>query len=165
MWVKGHIDPIWDKSYKKFPYVRQPLSDELINTWRLQGHTNEHFNGLMYDSTNPMPAWTDEISQKLNLINCGFVFYKMPAGIIMPSHIDHFSRYSKVFNVDKNKVYRAIIFLEDWRSGHYFEINNTPIVDHKAGDYVFWSWEETHSVANIGIEDRYTLQITGCLNE
>lgn len=161
MWYRGHVSPAWDDSFKNFTYVRQPLTNEEELEWRAAGYTNEHFTGLMYDSTNPMPNWCDAIANEIGLVRCGFVFYKMPTGVVMPTHVDHFNRYCHVFNVEKKTVWRAIVFLEDWKPGHYFEIEGTPIVNYIKGDYVLWSNDSPHAASNIGLLDRYTLQITG----
>jgi hypothetical protein len=164
MWIKGSVNPIWDTSFKNFVYVRQPLTQDEETEWRAAGYTNRHFTGLMYDSTNPIPSWCNEIAEMLELTSCGFVFYKMPTGVVMPTHIDHFTRYCKVFNVEKDKVWRAIVFLENWKPGHYFEIDGKAIVDYAKGDYILWSNDSPHAASNIGLEDRYTLQITGIKN-
>ena len=164
MWIKGSVNPVWDNSFKEFVYVRQPLTQDEETEWRTAGYTNTYFTGMMYDSTNPMPSWCHEIAKTLELTNCGFVFYKMPTGVVMPTHIDHFSRYCKVFNVERDSVWRAIIFLEDWKPGHYFEIDGKAIIDYSKGDYVLWSNDSPHAASNIGLEDRYTLQITGTKN-
>ncbi len=58
-----------------------------------------------------------------------FTFYKMVTGDIMPRHADHFMTYQKIFNVDKSKVWRAVIVLQDWEPGHYFDIENEAIVN------------------------------------
>jgi hypothetical protein len=51
--------------------------------------------------------------------------------------------------------------LEDWKPGHYLEIDGVGVVNWVAGDYFMWESNVPHAAANIGIEDRYTLQITG----
>ena len=56
---------------------------------------------------------------------------------------------------------RIIVFLEDWQSGHYLEINGEPIIEWSAGDWVGWNYDTPHLAANIGMTDRYTMQITG----
>jgi len=53
--------------------------------------------------------------------------------------------------------------LEDWKPGHYLEVNGKPYVNWQAGDTVEWAYDTPHMAANIGLEDRYTLQITGHL--
>jgi hypothetical protein len=163
MWIKGKAIPIWDDSFKNFNFVKQPLTEEELHAWRSQGYTHESFTGTMYDSRNPMPEWCKLLSDHIGLKNCGYVIYRMKTGDIMPTHVDHFRRYCEVFQVEKKNVYRAIVFLEDWKPGHYFEIEGTAVCDYKKGDYVLWSNEVPHAAANIGIEDRYTLQITGVM--
>ena len=164
MWFRGHVHPYWVESFRHYNYVKQPLTEEELDTWKKQGYTHNSFTGMMYDSTNPIPPWCESIAESIGLSKPGFVFYKMVTGDIMPTHTDHFRRYCEVFEVDRTDVWRAVIFLQDWKSGHYFEIDGNPILNYKKGDYVLWSCDTPHAASNIGIEDRYTLQITGVLN-
>lgn len=164
MWIKGHVTPAWSDEYKNYTYVRQPLTDEELAGWQSEGYTHQNFTGKMYDGRNPMPAWVEDVAQEIGLANCGYVFYKMQTCDIMPVHVDHFRRYCEVFNVARSNVWRAIVFLEDWTSGHYFEMDGTAVCNYKKGDYVLWSADTPHAASNIGIEDRYTLQITGTRN-
>jgi len=80
---------------------------------------------------------------------------------ILPVHGDDYKLYREKFKVELVDCYRILVFLEDWKSGHYFEFNNRPVVDWKSGDYFIWNDKVPHMAANIGIDDRYTLQITG----
>ena len=162
MYHKGFVPKIWDDEYKKFDYVRQPITGEEADTWRSQGYTHETTTGKMYDSRNPMPDWVNTIANLMNLRNPGFVFYRMDTLDIMPTHVDHFNTYCRVFNKDRKEVRRAIVFLEDWKPGHYFQIDNVGVVNYKAGEYVLWAPDVPHAASNIGVEPRYTLQIT-CL--
>ena len=161
MYHKGFVPKIWDDEYKKFDYVRQPITGEEADTWRSQGYTHETTTGKMYDSRNPMPDWVNTIANLLNLRNPGFVFYRMDTLDIMPTHVDHFNTYCRVFNKDRKEVRRAIVFLEDWKPGHYFQVDNVGVVNYKAGEYVLWAPDVPHAASNIGVEPRYTLQITG----
>tara|TARA_B110000285_G_scaffold177636_1_gene199575 strand:+ start:681 stop:1190 length:510 start_codon:yes stop_codon:yes gene_type:complete len=147
-----------------FDYKKQPLtnSSELDN-WRSQGYTHDSFLGSMYNSTNPMPKWVDQIPDALGMTKCGFVFYRMDQLDIMPPHVDHFDTYCRVFKVERELVYRAIVFLEDWKPGHYFEYDSRGIVNWKQGDYVIYSTDTPHAASNIGTSPRYTLQVTGIL--
>lgn len=163
MWFRGHVHPFWSESFKNFNYVKQPITGSEVDMWRNQGYTHDSFTGVMYDSTNPIPDWCSNVAEKIGIKNPGFVFYKMKTGDIMPTHVDHFRRYCEVFNTKRENVWRAIVFLDDWKSGHYFEIENTAVCNYKKGDYVIWSSDTPHAASNIGIDDRYTLQITGTL--
>lgn len=161
--IHGKVDVIWDQSFKDFGYVKQPLKEEEIKNWRSLGYYHESFSGGMYDSKNPMPEWTNTVAEQIGLTNVGFVFYKMQTLDIMPNHVDHFETYCKVFDVSRDKVYRALLFLEDWRPGQYLEVEHTALTSWKAGDWVMWQADVDHASANIGTADRYALQITGTL--
>ena len=41
------------------------------------------------------------------------------------------------------------------------ECMGEPVVGWRAGQVVEWQYDTPHMAANIGLEDRYTLQITG----
>ena len=94
----------------------------------------------MYDMRNPMPAWTEKFFNVFEGTNVGLSFYKMNTCNILPQHRD--------------------IFLEDWLPGHIFEIERTPVTNWKAGEYVLWQYDAEHMAANLGLEPRYTLQVT-----
>ena len=67
------------------------------------------------------------------------------------------------YGYDPLDIVRATVMLEDWKPGHYLEVNSVPYVNWRAGDTVEWVYDTPHMAANIGLEDRYTLQITGHL--
>lgn len=129
--------------------------------WRSQGFTQEHFTGCMYDMKHVMPVWAERFFSVFNGNNVGLSFYRMDTCNILPYHQDTYSYYRNLFNItDPSTIYRAIIFLEDWKPGHYFEIENTPIVQWKAGQWVMWNYDAPHMAANLGLNPRYTVQIT-----
>lgn len=161
----GRVEPIWDDSYKQFEYVRQPIKQEEVDNWRAMGYTHDTFSGVMYGGKNPMPDWVYTVAEQIGLENPGFVFYKMCTMEVMPPHLDHFETYSRVFGVPRDTVYRGLVMLEDWLPGHYLEMNKEGIVNWEAGDYTVWSADVEHAASNIGTEPRWTLQITGTLNE
>lgn len=163
--TKGKVPVCWQDEYKQFEYTKQPLKEEEIKNWRSLGYYHESFSGMMYDSRNPMPEWVEHVAEQIGLKNCGFVFYKMDTLDIMPNHVDHFETYCKVFDVDRNDVYRALLFLEDWAPGQYLEVDHVALTNWKAGDYIMWQADVDHASANIGTTHRYALQITGTLKD
>jgi len=60
-----------------------------------------------------------------------------------------------------SRIWRYIFFVEDWKPGHIFEIDGTLFPNWKAGDWVAWRYDVPHMAANLGNEDRYTIQLTG----
>ena len=81
----------------------------------------------------------------------------------MPVHEDRYKRYIELFNLQgqEYRIRRALVLLEDWKSGHYLEVLGQPVVGWRAGQVVEWVYDTPHMAANIGLEPRYTLQITG----
>lgn len=154
-----NIKKIWDEKYKNFEYVVKPARIEDIKNWKAMGYTHETFVGKLYDNKNPMPSWVHDLP--FDLKNMGFAFYRMDTLNIMPEHIDHFDTYCKIFNIEPKDARRILVFLEDWKPGHYFEMNSIGYTNWKAGDYVEWDYTVPHAASNIGTEPRYTLQITG----
>mgnify|MGYP001166390121 FL=1 len=147
--------------FLSFEYIKQPIKEEETLKWRKQGYYHKSFSGSMYSSKNPMPDWVNDVADQVGLDNCGFVFYRMDQLDIMPPHIDHFETYCRIFDINRNDVFRAIVFLQDWQPGHYFEYDGNGLVNWKKGDYVIYSTNTLHAASNIGVKPRYTLQVTG----
>lgn len=161
MWTKGYVLPSWKDEYKKLDYIHKEAHPNDVQRWHRQGFDYKKFSGDMFAKQYKMPKWVHSVADIIGLTDCGFTFYRMKPGIVMPKHVDHFETYCKIYDCNKKDVWRAIVALEDWQSGHYFEIDNIPIINYKAGDFVIWSHEIEHMAANIGTNNRYTLQITG----
>lgn len=159
----GSVPATWDDAYTLFEYVRQPIKPEEVEKWREMGYMHDTFSGVMYGGKNPMPDWVYTVAEGMGLENPGFVFYKMTTMEVMPPHEDHFETYCRIFNVDREDVYRGLVMLEDWKPGHYLEMDKKGYVNWKAGDYFIWSADIEHAASNIGSEPRYTLQITGTI--
>ena len=162
MWFQGQVElPVYNE-YKNLAYEKRSAYEYDITDWKRQGYTHTSFTGAMH-VVKENYIWLHKIAEKIGLSNCGFTFYKMSTGDIMPRHTDHFNTYQKIFNVEKSKVWRAVVVLQDWEPGHYFDIEHRAIVNYKRGEFVLFDAFCEHSAANLGLKDRYTLQITGQL--
>lgn len=163
----GKIDKNLIQCYKDLKYINKPFNDQkTIEKWKSLGHNYEKYTGLMRDQSNILPDWCYNISKQIPLENSSLTLYCMIPGNIMPEHSDTFIKYREIMNLkETDNVGRAVIFLEDWKSGHYFEIDETPIVNWKKGDFVLWKNNTPHMAANLGKENRYTMQITGIYND
>jgi hypothetical protein len=162
LYKQGLIEPFWDLEHRYLNYQREPFNcDDDLSRWRSQGYSQTHFTGAMYDMKNVMPKWCDRFFGLFQGINMGLSFYKMETCNILPYHKDTYSYYKNLFDIKNNlSIWRAIIFLEDWKPGHIFEIERTPITNWQAGEYVLWQYDTEHMAANLGIEPRYTVQLT-----
>jgi hypothetical protein len=161
-WKRGHIGRFWNESFKELPYVRQPLTQAEIEDWTKQGYDHvKSFTGMMYDNSQPMPDWVYDFKNIFfEYENLTYTFYKMSTLEIMPAHVDHFNRYRELHSVERSDVVRILVMLENWKPGHYLEINGVGITNWIAGDWFVWESDVEHAASNIGTEDRYTLQIT-----
>lgn len=158
----GHIDRFWDDSFKSLPYVKQPLTQEEIHKWVSDGYDCvKSFSGSMYGNDKAMPTWVSRLDNLFGLKNQTYNFYKMSTLEIMPEHVDHYNTYMRIFGARYDSISRILIVLEDWKPGHYLEIQKIGFVNWKAGDFFCWKSDCPHAASNIGTEDRYTLQITG----
>jgi hypothetical protein len=163
---KFHIDPVWNDSFKQLEYIQEPFNDpESQAAWEQQGY-GPKFTGAMCDMRRSQPTWNNFFQgyfAEMGWHNIGTSYYRMDTGTVLPEHRDLYKRYVEIFNLQgkEQSIRRAIVFLEDWKSGHYLEIAGTSITQWSAGDAVSWSYDCPHMAANIGIEPRYTLQITG----
>lgn len=161
-WSRGFITPFWQDDYKSLDYFRMPAPEKDVETWRARGYTKDiNFTGKAYDNSNPMPEWTERFKNIFQLANMSFTFYKMQTLDIMPVHYDAFEKYTQMNECEFMDVRRVLVMLEDWKPGHYFEIAGQGFTNWKAGDWFMWRGDVHHSAANIGLEDRYSLQITG----
>ena len=166
MYKVSHIEPFWDDEYKHLDYTREAFNDPISEKyWREIGYNHEHFVGKMADFCKPQPSWNNKIIQEFDWNDIGTSYYLMETGVILPTHSDLYRRYKKIHNLTEyNTIWRALIFLEDRRWGHIIEIDEQ-VLNWKAGDMIIWKNDEKHLAANIGIEPRYTLQVTGWSNE
>lgn len=159
---KGHISRFWNTDFKEFNFVRQPILDSEIEQWRNMGYDHvKSFSGSMYNNSNPMPKWVSTLDNMFGLYNQTYTFYRMDTLEIMPVHSDHYNTYCRLHDTTTEKVERVILMLEDWKPGHYFELDGIGFVNWKAGDWFKWKGDVPHAASNIGVEPRYTLQITG----
>lgn len=157
----GYVTPWWDDEFKEFEYQYLPHKDDsMVQDWKAQGYANMHLNGAIHPLND-----RDYAQQFLKIFNwkdAGAALYKMNTGDVLPVHQDHYITYQRVFNIaDTGCIWRAIVFMEDWKSGHYFEIDGEPFTNWKQGDYVVWNYDVPHMAANLGVDPRYTMQITG----
>ena len=88
---------------------------------------------------------------------------KQGPGMCIPLHIDKYHYFTNTNKCDPDAIVRFNIFLEDWKSGHYFEVDNIPIVGWKKGQYVQLNNKLSHRSANVGDQNKYTAQVTGLL--
>ena len=169
VYSRTNIPVFWDDQYKNLDYITEEFNDPLnIAKWTAVGYADK-FTGAMCDMRGKQPSWNAKFIQQFEdagWLDIGTSYYRMSTGTILPVHGDLYKKYIDIYKLNgkQTSIRRAIVFLEDWQSGHYAEINGDPIVNWCAGDTFIWTYDTPHMAANLGLLDRYTLQITGHIN-
>ena len=160
------ISPRWNQEHRELDYRHEPFNNsDDIAAWQRCGFTQHRFTGDMYDMRCQEPPCISDIRRALPLQHFGWSFYRMRPGDVLPWHSDTYAAFRRIHELAPTAIIRRyVIFLEDWQSGHYFEIDGTPIVQWIAGDAVLWHGDTPHVAANMGSTARYTLQITGVID-
>jgi len=141
---------------------------------------HEKYNGFPSSYTNHNTLirqlwWTDSdidyvsLGKQLNMEVITVSSILQPPGNVIPLHRDTFFQINKRFPDDTRRKVRANIYLEDWKVGHiiqYTESDEWKNHTHwKSGEGLLWDDSILHIGANIGLENKLTLQVSGFLNE
>lgn len=162
-----HIAPFWNDYHLTLDYTVESFRDqEQLTLWKESGH---NLNNLTIDlcQNNSDDNFTDAVKQHFtDLSNIGVSFHRLRPGHFLPMHVDKYRFYANKHNItDLNKIKRYVIFLEDSKPGHMLVVDDVVYSKWSAGDLVGWHGETPHSAINLGMFDRYTLQVTGIVNE
>lgn len=159
--------PHWGYQHRDLAFVNEDFNDpQSVQQWRAAGFTQTRFTGDMYDMRRPEPKWIDAFRDQFAWSIFSWSVYRMGPGTVLPNHADTYNRFRMLHQIQEvNHIFRAVVFLEDWQSGHYAEYDGRALVNWKQGDWVIWQGDTQHAAANVGFTDRYTLQITGIPNE
>jgi len=165
-WGDVWFTNVWGNSHRDLHYINEPFNDTVTQkTWQDRGFLNQRFTGDLYDMRQPEPTWMAYFRHWLPMRYFSWSVYRMTPGTVLPEHSDTYGKFREIYDVTPDAVIRRyVIFLEDWQSGHYCEIDDAPVVNWTQGKGVFWNGDTPHIAANIGRVDRYTLQITGVID-
>lgn len=166
--VTYNLDVFWDDEFKRLDYINEPFNDsEDVNRWISQGYQSK-ICGDMCDMRSPQPTWNHrfvKFFEDQGWKDIGTSYYRMTSGTVMPVHQDRYKKYIELFDLagQEQTIRRALVMLESWKPGHYIEVMSRAYTDYTAGQVFEWTYDTPHMAANIGLEPRYTLQITGHL--
>lgn len=164
--IQYFLTVFWDDEYRYLNYVNEEFNDKVsLAQWISAGYSNK-FTGDMCDMQQQQPTWNQkfiDIFSAMGWKNIGTSYYRMNTGTVLPMHGDLYTKYISLFGLQgqEHRIRRAIVFLENWKSGHYAEYMDQPLVKWSAGTVIEWPYDTPHMAANLGLEPRYTLQITG----
>ena len=122
--------------------------------------TNTVIHQLWWDTTQ---LDFDEIGQQLNMEVVTISSVCQPPGCIIPLHRDTFFQIRQRFPERTEHRVRANIYLEDWKIGHFIQYDDTVETHWRAGQGLLWDDQVLHLGANAGMQNKYTLQVSGFL--
>lgn len=114
------------------------------------------------------PAWANNVIALFDswLKYSMVTINKLTPGCFIPPHQDTLYRIrQKILNekldVSMLQPVRINLFLQNKELGHMFEMEGRFLDEYKQGDFAIITPNKTHSVANLGYINRYTMQLTG----
>jgi hypothetical protein len=133
--------------------------------YRDYGYTSA--NTKIWKTTSIEPKltfdWEDQICRQLPLKHAIATVTRQDPGQILPWHQDEFFYHKSQFPEYSNSVWRFLVFLSDWKIGHFIQANQTIYHHWKFGDTIVWKPETMHLSANTGLETKWTCNVTGIL--
>ena len=139
------------------------FNSEIVYQIYNEDHINTNFYQLFWELTNDEFEY---FSESLNMNKKSATTIKQPPGSINPLHVDIFySLRDKLSSEELNRLVRVNIFMEDWSLGECVQTRERTHSHWKKGDYLMWDRTCPHTAINAGVKDKFTMQITGVLNE
>lgn len=129
----------------------------------LDRYYNKYNSSIWQMFDDDCPYWIKDIAQDLIFAlheNSKYVIsvIKLDPGNTVPHHVDAHFKVREMFG--EGKTARYLIFLEDWKRGHYYEIHDQPFVKWRLGDWVKFGPDDWHLAGNMGDEPFYSMQVT-----
>lgn len=109
----------------------------------------------------------NEIGRQLDMEVITVSSILQPPGCVIPLHRDTFYQINQRYPDRTELKVRANIYLEDYKLGQMIQYQTSngyeTSVNWKAGEGFLWDSEVLHLSGNAGMENKYTLQISGFL--
>lgn len=130
---------------------------------------NQHNTKIWKSTNNKTPLrfdWEENLLQQLPLDHAIVTLTRQDPGQILPWHYDrHFMLKKLCPEQPKQKILRILVFLEDWKTGHVIQIEDDIFSHWQRGQAISWHPDTYHLAANVGLEKKWTCNITGFLTD
>lgn len=147
------------------------LKEELPDVWNKYGELPQTY--MLENTTIHQLWWTAEdldfasLGRMLDMEVVTVSTICQPPGNTVPLHRDSFFQINKRFPDRKELKVRANIHMQDYELGHFIQyVHDDRIVtsvDWRAGDGIMWNTDVVHLGTNAGMQDKYTMQVSGFL--
>lgn len=115
-------------------------------------------------TTNIKFDWQQRLLSQLPLDDPIVTLTRQDPGQILPWHYDRHYMLKRMHPNDPRSIVRILVFMQDWKIGHILQIQNDILTHWKKGQVVVWHPDTYHVSANIGLEKKWTCNITGFVN-
>jgi hypothetical protein len=161
--IQGSVDVIWSaEDYLNLEWFKNPQPLEKFNTDDNNKNLYKDIDTFICNSDIPQVFY--KVAEQFKLKNYVIAINKMIPGQILPYHTDKYLTYISKNNISTDTdIFRIIVFLHDQKLGHQLWINHNICLGN-AGTFYGWKNDTKHMSANLGLEDRYIMQITGVAN-
>ena len=161
-----------DEQTRTFSLVRETMGEfcsaelyEKTNKYAEVGYTCH--NTKIWKTTSSEQKldfeWEKDVCDQLPLVNAVATVTRQDPGQVLPWHQDEFFYHKKFFASTDLEIWRFLVFLSDWKPGHFVQANDTVYHHWKFGDTIVWQPKTMHLSANVGLETKWTCNVTGHL--
>lgn len=126
---------------------------------KIEKYYTEH-NSSIWQMFEESPDWVHNLATKLpqDFDHHVVSTIKIEPGQTIPHHVD---KHFKLKQEHGDGIsHRYLIFLEDWKRGHYYEVHDQPFTKWRKGDWVKFGIDDWHLAGNMGDEPFYSAQVT-----
>ena len=129
-------------------------------TESIEKYYTKHNSSIWQMFDDECPTWIKHLahsipqSYKKSVVSV----IKIDPGQTIPYHVD--KHYMLKQQYGEGESYRYLIFLEDWKRGHYYEVHDQPYTKWRKGDWVKFGTSDWHLAGNMGEEPFYSAQVT-----
>lgn len=145
-------------------YELQDIHDQFGEFPKSYCLENTMIHQLWWDKTQ---VDFDYLGQQLGMEVVTVSTIMQPPGCVVPYHRDTFFQINQRFPDRQDPKVRANIYIEDYKLGQFIQyVDQNQIhtsVDWKAGDGFIWDSSVLHLSSNAGMQNKYTLQVSGFL--
>jgi hypothetical protein len=151
-----HIDNFWSEALSSYEFPQRVSLDQ-----RNYFHPNykDSSNDLLQGFDDELPSVCQQFYTALNITQGSMSWTCIRPGNTIPTHSDNFYKLRLKYNVDVSQCVRYLIFLEDWKLGHFVEFQECIITKWKSGDVWRFDVNSMHCAANASNSNFYSCQV------
>ena len=169
-WAESNLNLATVKDYIPRPFTREDALRQAVMIQNLgySKHNTTELNwGIEPEHNDILKSFLgEEALSQLNLEQDSMLvrLLRYDPGHCIPLHTDSYDGFKKLYG-DKGDIKRYFIAVSPWDWGHFLQVHDNMIHHWEPGYCVEVPNEAFHLSGNCGISPKYTLTVTGFVNE